>query len=93
MLILLHQKPIDALNNQYDNNEMITTKSIDKLDHFDGGIKLAEHKRQSNQSAIATMPQSKHYIIPLQQHIGAPSFSAGEKRCKSIKRPDAGKTQ
>ena len=53
---------------------MITTKSIDKLDHFDGGIKLAEHKRQSNQSAIATMPQSKHYIIPLQQHIGAPSL-------------------
>ena len=52
---------------------MITTKPIQKLDHFDGGIKLAEYKQLSSQSTIASMTQSKQYIIPLQQHIGAPS--------------------
>ena len=64
---------------------MITTKCIDKLDHFDGGIKLAENKRQSNQSAIATVAQSKHYIVPLQQHIGAPSLVLVKKGEKVLK--------
>lgn len=58
---------------------------MESLDKFDGGIKLAEHKQLSNQSAISTMPPSAQYIIPLQQHIGAPSLLLVKKGDKVLK--------
>ena len=42
-----------------------------KLSTFDGGLKLASHKQISTGSAITSLTPSKHYIVPLQQHIGA----------------------
>lgn len=64
---------------------MITTKPIQELDHFDGGIHLSGNKQLSNQTAIATLPQSKQYIIPLQQHIGVPSLVLVKKGEKVLK--------
>lgn len=37
---------------------------------FNGGLKLDEHKKDSNSGAIAQMTQCDEYVIPLQQHIG-----------------------
>ncbi len=42
-----------------------------ELSTFDGGLKLVGHKQISSGSAITSLAPSKHYIIPLQQHIGA----------------------
>jgi len=49
-------------NNQFNHR---------KLSTFDGGLKLDAHKQLSSGSSITTVPQSKQYIVPLQQHIGA----------------------
>jgi len=43
----------------------------EKLSTFDGGLKLVAHKKISSCSTITSLAPSKHYIIPLQQHIGA----------------------
>ena len=50
-----------------------------------GGLKLASNKHLSTASAISTTAQSKHYIIPLQQHIGVisqPLVHVGDKVLK-----------
>ncbi|MFV9615695.1 MAG: electron transport complex subunit RsxC [Gammaproteobacteria bacterium] len=48
-----------------------STLSIDNnLATFDGGIRLPGHKDLSTGTNISTVSQCKHYIIPLQQHIG-----------------------
>jgi len=41
------------------------------LSKFDGGLKLVGHKQVSTGSAISSITPGKHYVIPLQQHIGA----------------------
>ena len=38
---------------------------------FHGGIKLPGHKDMSTKKAIERMPSSDHYVIPLNQHMGA----------------------
>ncbi len=48
-----------------------TLNAEKKPNTFNGGLKLPAHKNLSAQSAITTLAQSKLYIIPLQQHIGA----------------------
>ena len=46
--------------------------SVDnELEKFDGGLTLVAHKHLSTGSAISRLEQSKTYIVPLQQHIGA----------------------
>jgi electron transport complex protein RnfC len=45
------------------------------LAQFDGGLSLAENKHLSTGSVISSLPQSKQYIVPLQQHIGVISQS------------------
>ncbi|VAW50533.1 Electron transport complex protein RnfC [hydrothermal vent metagenome] len=56
-----------------------------KLARFNGGLKLPAHKSLSTQSNISTLKQSKQYIIPLQQHVGAisqPLIKIGDKVLK-----------
>ncbi len=43
----------------------------DKLSTFDGGLKLHANKDLSTGSATTAPDPCKHYILPLQQHIGA----------------------
>lgn len=55
------------------------------LTSFDGGIKLIAYKGISTRTPIATITQTKQYIIPLQQHIGVISqvlVKLGEKVLK-----------
>jgi electron transport complex protein RnfC len=44
-----------------------------KLWHFHGGVHLPDEKHLSNTVAVAEAPISAQLVIPLQQHIGAPS--------------------
>ena len=56
-----------------------------KLAKFDGGLTLVGHKHLSTGSAISSLEQSKLYIVPLQQHIGAisqPLVKAGDRVLK-----------
>lgn len=48
-----------------------TFNIVENLSNFNGGLTLAAHKHLSTGSAISTQEQSKQYIVPLQQHIGA----------------------
>ena len=48
-----------------------TFNIVENLSKFNGGLTLAAHKHLSTGSAISTMEQSKQFIVPLQQHIGA----------------------
>ncbi|NTV97329.1 MAG: electron transport complex subunit RsxC, partial [Thiobacillus sp.] len=38
-----------------------------------GGLHPAEHKSESNGSAIAALPLLERYVVPLRQHLGAPA--------------------
>ena len=52
---------------------------------FDGGIKLVSHKNLSTGLAISTIKPCKHYVVPLQQHIGVisqPLVKPGDKVLK-----------
>jgi len=53
-------------------NRQLTKTAADRasLSTFDGGLTLVAYKHLSTGSGITTLPQSKRYIIPLQQHIG-----------------------
>ena len=56
-----------------------------KLAKFDGGLTLVGHKHLSTGYAISSLEQSKLYIVPLQQHIGAisqPLVKAGDRVLK-----------
>ncbi|HNQ03675.1 MAG TPA: electron transport complex subunit RsxC [Thiobacillaceae bacterium] len=44
-----------------------------KLFHFHGGVRLDEHKAESNASPIRPMPLLARYVVPLRQHIGTPA--------------------
>lgn len=55
------------------------------ISHFNGGLKLAVHKEQSMQTAIAAAIIPKQLIVPLQQHIGRaakPIVNVGDKVLK-----------
>ncbi len=63
--------------------EVLTVE--DQLARFDGGLHLVAHKHLSTGSTISSMEQSKSYIVPLQQHIGAisqPLVKAGDRVLK-----------
>jgi len=45
--------------------------SSTQLHHFHGGLHLKGHKKISSQSAITPCKPQKHYVVPVQQHIGA----------------------
>lgn len=65
---------------------MSRSKYIQKaMSNFNGGLKLAEHKKQSMQSGIATAIIPEKLIVPLQQHIGIavnPIVKVGDKVLK-----------
>ncbi len=42
-----------------------------ELTKIDGGLTLVAYKHLSTGAAVSSMQQSKQYIVPLQQHIGA----------------------
>lgn len=44
-----------------------------KIFAIHGGIHPPENKHQSTASPIAHIPLSKHFVVPLNQHIGAPA--------------------
>ncbi|NOR42506.1 MAG: electron transport complex subunit RsxC [Gammaproteobacteria bacterium] len=48
-----------------------TQLSEKELSSFDGGIKLVAYKGISTREPISTFAQTRQYIVPLQQHIGA----------------------
>ncbi len=57
-------------------------------DTFPGGLKLAGHKAISNQQTIQEAPLSKHFVLPLHQHIGEaslPNVEVGDKVLKGQK--------
>lgn len=41
------------------------------LYHFHGGLHLEYHKEMSRQTSIVACKPKNHYVIPVQQHIGA----------------------
>lgn len=47
-------------------------ESTQKPGHFHGGLRLNYHKELSSQSAIVTARAQSRYVVPVQQHIGAP---------------------
>ncbi len=56
-----------------------------KIFDFHGGIHPPENKTQSTQQAIETIPLADEFVVPLNQHIGAPAspiVSPGEKVLK-----------
>ncbi|HEY5718720.1 MAG TPA: electron transport complex subunit RsxC [Motiliproteus sp.] len=58
---------------------------MSKIWSFHGGIHPAENKQQSLQRPLESLPLPARLIVPLQQHIGAPStplVSAGEQVLK-----------
>jgi electron transport complex protein RnfC len=62
-----------------------TFNIVENLSKFNGGLTLAAHKHLSTGSAISTQEQSKQYIVPLQQHIGAisqPMVKTGDRVLK-----------
>lgn len=42
------------------------------LHHFHGGLRLEGHKQISSQLAISACQPQPRYVVPVQQHIGAP---------------------
>ena len=52
-----------------EQTKTLTTEK--ELATFHGGLKLAGNKHLSSGSTVSTIAQTKEYIIPLQQHIGA----------------------
>ena len=57
-------------------------KPNNDISTFDGGLTLVAYKHLSTGSAISTLPPSKEYIIPMQQHMGVAStvvIKAGDK--------------
>ena len=55
---------------------MSVLKSLSRLWRFHGGLHLPEHKTPSTQQPIAPLPLASEFVLPLQQHIGAPARAA-----------------
>jgi len=58
---------------------------MSKIWRFHGGIHPPEHKQQSLQRPLTTLPLPARLVLPLQQHIGAPAtplVKAGDKVLK-----------
>jgi Na+-translocating ferredoxin:NAD+ oxidoreductase subunit C len=46
-----------------------------KLFRFPGGVHPADHKDESSQTPIQTLPLLPHYCVPLSQHLGKPAVA------------------
>jgi Na+-translocating ferredoxin:NAD+ oxidoreductase subunit C len=74
-------------------NQSEALSEENKLDKFDGGLKLVAYKHLSTGSAISSLQPCKSYVVPLQQHIGAisqPLVKTGDRVLKGqmLARPD-----